>query len=223
MINENAELYYQQILDTLDAGHISYSPESVEINVGKLIDNPRFNNFNIGIQKSSDKGIKLLKRGDQLYLNVYTSKIPARHEIDSFLSKNKAVLAAFQKSISRVPAVADLSDSENTKSNYLTANSKDGFEQNYSKLTTALDSEVKVFKAALAELNQELEQAATAARKSVITNAIEKLKKKSGMLDAKSFAKYALKLPEAAFAQELEKDGKKKLIARLSSYFETNN
>lgn len=220
MINENAELYYQQILDTVDDGHITYGSDKVEINVGNLIGNQKLNSFYLCIVKSEDNSIKLLKKANDLYLTVYTDSVPQRYEIDTFLAKNKQILSAFEKSISKLPASSELPPQE--QDDYITVNSKKGFEENYQKLTAALESQVKVFKAAFDDLNRELEESATAARKAVITSAIDKLKKKSGMEDAKSFAKFALKLPEAKFAQDLEKDGKKKLIARLTSFFESN-
>lgn len=219
MLNENAELYYQQILDTIDSGHIEYSKDKVEINVGNLIGNSKLNSFYLCIVKSEDSSIKLYKKANVWHLTINTDTIPDRHEIDTFLAKNKDVLDAFHKSIARLPKINDASSEPD---NYITANSKKGFEDNYQKLTAALDSEMKIFKAALKDLTNELEETATAARKSVISSAIDKLKKKTGMEDSKSFAKHALKLPEAKFAQDLEKDSKKKLISRLMSYFDSN-
>lgn len=222
---EKSDLVLQQIVDAIDGGHIDSAEDSMSFSIGDLIGQPTLRALNMMIRKNAkgDKQVRLGQGKNGNYsIVIDTDKLPGRDGLDGFLSTTD-MYTGFQNAYAKyMDSYHDRTKEydSNVTQKQLEANSRDSFEDNYSKLIAAITAQSGKYNDSLSQLgdgsdlaNPGKKHALELARKNLLSDFIG--------ADEKDFMAKALKLPEAEFTNLLDKDWKGKLDSRLSGYYKS--
>ncbi|WAX21621.1 hypothetical protein [Stenotrophomonas phage RAS14] len=218
---EKHDVVLQQIIDALDDGHIDYSEDKIDFDIGSLINQPKLKGLGVAIRKGG-KGVRLgqNKNGGHSIV-IGTDRIPARQDIDGLLA-SKDVFGQFGTAYNKYMNTYfdktkeyDVTDTEK----FIQHNNRDGFEGFYNELLKGIQDHTGQYDQAISELDKELESNAHAGRKMALEQAKKKLRDEYIGATDKDFISKVLKLPQAEFSNNLDKDWRSKLEGRLGSYY----
>lgn len=224
---ERHDIVLQQIIDMIDSGHIDYAEDKVDFDIGTLIGQPKLKGLGVAIRKSADKSkkVRLGQREDGGYAIVIdTDEIPVRQDIDALLS-SKDVYGQFGSAFNRYMKTYfdKTKEYDSTKNEVLAqTNNRDAFEGYYSELLKGIGEYRTEYDSAVGEIDKELGTVAHSGRKLSLELAKQKLRDEYIGATDKDFISKVMKLPNAKFGDNLNKDWKAKLEARLGSYYGAN-
>lgn len=226
IINEKHDLVLQKVLDAVDNGHVEYGDNKISFDIGDMSDTPKLQGLKLIIRAGNSNDIKLGRDRDGNYAIVIhtTEAMPAREQIDTFLA-GKKIYTGFKKAYEQYVKNFHDHDKEyepNDTETKLKANSRDSFEGTYNDLITAVREQHKKYTEATAEIDKELGKIANVGRKKALELAKEKLRDDYLGKNEKEFISKIMALPEAKFAQHLDKEWKAKLEARLTSFYNSS-
>lgn len=216
----------QKIVDMVDKGHMEYDKTKMDINLGKLIKDSTLYDLHIIIRKAKENSVKLGKNklNDEIAIVIDTNYYPQRQNIHKLFSREEVVngfSSAFEKYMKKYHETVD----HENKTHHETSkevNTNKGFETNYKELNTKINDKIKEYKAALARLKSDFGNSALPSHKASYEAAVEHLKKDSIGTTAKEFTSKMMKLVDAKYMEHIDGENKKKLISRLTSYYEHN-
>lgn len=219
--DNSAQLVLQKIIDMVDDGHVDYSDDKININVGRLIKNKNFYNFLLIIRKSNTANIRLgTDNSDNYVIVIDTKTLPKREKIDSFLSHARyfdKIVNGIKAYLSNHYAESD-ADEETSYEKRKSSNSRESFEENYSKIKDNINGLIEEYKKSKQSLERELEETGSPSKKEMINQAIKKLRDDILGSNAKEFINKMIKDNE--FINHLDKEWKNKLTSRLEDYYE---
>lgn len=219
---ERHDLVLQQIIDAIDNGHVDFSDDKIDFDIGTLINQPKLKGLGVAIRKGGAKAVRLGQNKDGKHsIVIDTDKIPARQDIDGLLA-SKDVYGGFGSAYNKyMNTYFDKTkeyDATNTEK-HLQHNNRDGFEGFYNGLLQGIEDHTSQYTTAVSELDKELESNAHAGRKMALEQAKKKLRDEYIGATDKDFISKVLKLPQGEFSNTLDKTWKAKLEGRLGSYY----
>lgn len=217
-------LTYQKLIHALDAAHITSGEGNFEFNLGTVVKDSSLGDLHVRIQKGSSDDVKLGRHKDgRMMLVIFCQKLPDRMGIDSLLSNSKPIMKKFVANVAkfynqyRSPA-DDAKQTAHERREKM--DNPEAFEENYDKLTKAIDAKMKEYNTAVEELEKTHGSTVSVMKKAAVESAKSKLKDEYFGKSEKEFVKKMYKLPEADFVSYLEKEVLNKLNQRLSNYYE---
>lgn len=219
-----SHIILQKIIDMIDHSHVDYTKQKISVNIGKLIKDSSFYDLYIVIRKSDSMVVKLGKNSldDKLYIVIDTNYFPERQNLAKLFSKPE-VVSGFEKEFSKYLSKYHENNNTESKTGHETSkevNTNRSFEKNFKQLEEVINTTLKEYKAAKANIEKELTTVNLPSRKAGLEAGLEHLKSETIGKNAKEFVNKMMKLADSKFIEHINADYKKKLIARLTSYYE---
>lgn len=230
--NAEADLIFQRIIDNIDDGHVEYSPNYIEVHIGRLVKKSKYNVVLV-IESGSKEDVKLGKKkstGEYIIYVTTDKDFPKRKTIDDFLSYNTKIADQIKRNLQTyLEKFHDDDNNDHAKTKYeeeRDLNDRDNFEEKYRELVAKLDKRVRNFKETVENLKKDMETANVGKREAVRL-AMKKTVKETFGENANEFVKIAVKLgssnkegQESDLFNSLDKENKDKLKSRLENYYD---
>ncbi len=221
-----SDIIYHSLLDNLDHGHISYTDNSIKMNIGKIIKDSKFNNLDLIIKHDKNNDIKLGKHKDSNISTIViftTRPLPDRTTIDYFL-EDVNLAKKFKKYIQKYLELHHDVSSEkevNSSSSYEKPKlySKN-FEEHYKTLTNDIHKRINEFKKAKNYLQVKTQVTGNEAKKQVAHAAVKSLFNQYFGSSFKEFKGKMMGLEGVKFLEHIPKDLKEKALSRLESFYD---
>jgi hypothetical protein len=219
-----SHIILQKIIDMIDNGHVDYTKQKISVNIGKLIKDSSFYDLYIVVRKADDMSVKLGKNSldDKLYIVIDTNYFPERQNLAKLFSRAE-VVSGFEKQFSKYLSKYHEDNGAESKTGHeigKEVNTNRSFEKNFKQLEQVVNDTVKEYNAAKAHIEKELSTTNLPSRKASLQAGLEHLKSESLGKNAKEFVSKMMKLADPKFVEHIDADNKKKVIARLTSYYE---
>lgn len=228
-VANEADIIYQKVLDNLDDGHVDFEDDKVTINIGTIIKNSKYNSLYFIVRKERKHGCRLGKdkNGKSVIVTDVTGKLPTRQNIIRFFEmpryadKIKLQLKRYFEIHHDTNTKVNDGEEEKSGTNYeQVKNANKNFEQNYEKFVKAIENKILKYHEAKGDLHNRQKRTGNTGKQEIINAATKHLFSTEIGGNFDEFKSIVLKLPEAAFIKQLEPLYKKKLIARLESFYE---
>lgn len=217
----NADVIYQKMLDVLDNAHIDFDEDMIGFHLGRIIKNSNID-ISVVIRVEDRDSVRLgrNKDTDGLTIVVGTRKeLPARTEIDAFLSKDRdraqKVKGFISQYLSEFYGDQDPSLVTTKYEEEVEANSS--IDDRYEKLATQLRDRVSDYSGMIGELQADMDTEDTGKRE-MAQRAMKHLGKEQFGDTLEEFKKIALKL--FGVSKLMSKENKDKLSNRLDSFYD---
>ena len=216
----NAEVIYQKMVDALDNAHIDFSEEKIQFNIGKVIKNSNIDiDMTIRAASSDDVALGHRKDGTKSIVVSTEGDLPARDEIDSFLSdtatRGKKVKALISTYLKDFYSKEDRSMLRTKYEEDSEANSS--IEDLYEKLVEQLRQRIEDFNGTVEELKNDMDTENVGKRETA-KRAMKQIAKEQFGDTSEEFKKIALGL--LGSAKSMTKENKDKLSNRLDSFYD---
>lgn len=217
----NADVIYQKMLDVLDNAHIDFGEDMIAFHLGRIIKNSNIDiSVVIRIEDRDDVRLGRNKDTDGLTIVVGTRKgLPARTEIDAFLSKDRTRAQKVKGFISQYlsefygdqdPSLVTTKYEEEVEAN-------SSIDDRYEKLATQLRDRISDYSGMIEELQADMDTEDTSKRE-MAQRAMKHLGKEQFGDTLEEFKKIALKL--FGVSKLMSKENKDKLSNRLDSFYD---
>jgi hypothetical protein len=221
-----AHVMLQKIVDMIDHGYVEYSPTKMVINLGKLVKDSSFYDLNIIIRKAKETSVKLGKNriDDKLAIVVDTNYYPQRQNLHKLFTREE-VVSGFGKEFTKYIKEFHDGEKQESKTGHETSkevNTNKGFETSFKNLISKIKDAESEYNAAKKDLESKHGSSALPSHKATYGAAIEHLKKDTFGTSAKEFVSKMLKLADPKYMEHIDSEYKKKLINRLTNYYEHN-
>lgn len=225
-VTNEVDLILNKLIDMLDNAHVDKRDNGYEFNVGQVTKSTNYDGLDVVIRFGQSPNVRYGKKKNEgnCVIVIDVQEEVARVDLDDLIeskevaSKFKAELLKFLKSDYKV----DGDKSPYHKNEKVAgANTRESFEDSYYSLIDAIKSSIEKYTEAKKEIDSQIDQTASAAKQEVLRISLQNLKKESVGSSEKEFIKIMMRLPEAKFADLLEKEQKKKLLSRLADYYES--
>lgn len=217
----NADVIYQKMLDVLDNAHIDFDEDMIGFHLGRIIKNSNID-ISVVIRVEDRDSVRLgrNKDTDGLTIVVGTRKeLPARTEIDAFLSKDRARAQKVKGFISQYLSefYGDQDPSLITTKYEEEVEANSSIDDRYEKLATQLRDRISDYSGMIEELQADMDTADTGKRE-MAQRAMKHLGKEQFGDTLEEFKKIALKL--FGVSKLMSKENKDKLANRLDSFYD---
>jgi hypothetical protein len=217
------ELIFQKLLDSLDESHIDIGDDRVQFNVGKIIKDSTLNNLSVVIRANSGDNTRLGTDSSGRHAIVIdtTKNLPNREKVVKYI-KSAELAEKFKKQVAKYLEKHYDSDAkvEPSTSHEKNKQINSGVEKHYDDLVKAINAKMDDYRGSHDILRRKHKSTGSAGEQEIITSAMSQLKRDLFGHSEKEFMGIALKLPQAEFIQHLAPEAKKKILSRLSSYYE---
>jgi len=226
----NADVIYQKMLDVLDNAHINFPLQAdaqgdaqgggmIAFHLGKIIKNSNID-LSVAIRTEDKEAVRLARNKETqgLTIVVGTRKdLPARSEIDAFLSKNRTRAQKVKGFISEYlsdhygnedPSLITTKYEEESEAN-------SSFEDRWNKLVEQLKGRVSDYNGMMGDFDDDTENVAI---RETDKRAKRSLAKEQFGDTIEEFKKIALK--EFGVSKMMSKENKDKLNSRLESFYD---
>lgn len=222
-----ATLILHKITDMIDDAHVDYTENQIKFNVGQLIKKGKYKNLGVVIRKSSSNKMRfgIANQSGQMAIVIDTIKFPQRHMIDDFLNnKNNA-----EKFVKAFHEYLEIGHNHNSEENEIELtsheqknknNTRESFETSYNALVKAINEKIKEFKSVTREVESQVNATGHHGKRLMLKTTINKLIKEYFGSSEREFNGIVGKLPEAKFIQTLQPDLKKKVLSRITDFYE---
>ena len=176
------------------------------------------------VRKAKSPNIRLGNDGTNHAIVIDTTgKLPSRATLKKFMEHGKyaaRIKEQIKKYLKKVVS-GEEAPNESISTNYeKTKDVNKNYEVHYEKLVKAIDAKLDKMNQAKDYIRNKHSQNANLAKQALATSAIDHLHKDEFGDGFDTFRSSVLKLPEASFIKQLEPEAKKKVLARLESYYE---
>ena len=216
---------YQKLLQNLDSAHISRGENFYEFNLGSVVRDSKLKGLDVRIEVSEHESVKLgrSRKSGKFTIVVFVTELPSRLEIDNKFETDKQLMDAFLNELQNY-SDNHRDDTEEYDPSKEELDGKfdgdDTFEEKYDELISAVDKIVESYTNEAAKMEKAAAITLNQVKKATIGAALSKLRDDSVGSSAKDFVKIVLRMPEAAYAEHLDKDAARKLQRRLENYYE---
>jgi hypothetical protein len=217
----NADLIYQKMLDVLDNAHIDFDEDMISFHIGRIIKNSNVD-LNLVIRQAGKDDIALGKNKKNGALTIVISvrgELPARKEIDAFLSKDRKRAQTVKSLISQYINTYYKSESPSlihTKyEEEVEANSS--LDDRYEKLIKTMKERINDYNGMIEDLKDDMETENMGTREAA-KRAMSQLRKEQFGNDVDEFKKIAMGL--FGVSKMMSKENKDLLNNRLDSFYD---
>lgn len=222
---EKANLLLHKIIDMVDDAHVEYSDEKISMNIGSMTKNSELRNLELVIRKSKSYSARLAKNKNNSNISIVidTSSIPERKDIDNFLSKannSKNFVKLFNEYLAKYHSGDTPHDKLSSYEKSKTYNTKEQFDKEYDKLNKYIRDKLEEYNKVKTDIENQIKSTHLAGRKHTLELSLKHLEKEYIGNSAKEFISIMLKGFSGEFVEHLSPENKKKLMSRLTSYYE---